>query len=98
MALGQLMELTTRVDPLVTDLVNSANNAENSPEVVEAYLNALASVFTSSGEKVLVIAYTYTRCLLMSIYKHFALSREQMVGGVSIQNRRQLIFERDVPF
>jgi hypothetical protein len=47
-----LMELTTRVDPLVTDLVNSANSTENSPEVVEAYLNALASVFASSGDKV----------------------------------------------
>jgi HEAT repeat protein len=70
LALGQLMELSTRVDPLVTDLINSASSPDHSPEVAESYLTALGSVFSSSGAKVSLKAKETAIDGLMALVSH----------------------------
>ncbi|CAN0109074.1 unnamed protein product, partial [Scytosiphon promiscuus] len=54
-ALGQLMGLTTRVDPLISDLASGASSASESA-IKEAMLEALAEVLDRSGSKASPVA------------------------------------------
>ena len=49
-ALGQLVRLTSRVDPLISDLASGASSAAE-PTVKETMLEALVEVLTVSGAK-----------------------------------------------
>ena len=53
-ALGQLMEFSTRVDNLVSELSNNVTGsaAAETADVRQTMLGALASVFMNAGEKV----------------------------------------------
>jgi len=51
-ALGQLMEMSNRVDPVIGDLVVNASNPANSDHVRESILTAIAEVFSRAGTKV----------------------------------------------
>lgn len=85
LALGKLMPLTTRVDPLVNELASGYEQAEGNA-IKSSYLEALYNVFDKGGDKITPVGFqkareVVTTCIL-SDDESIRQSAAQCIGSI----------------